>query len=514
MLGHLGGSGGAVEADGVDAERFQHRQRCTALRPHEHDSGGLDGEVDENRQVDLARGGGTMSAYDCGASLQEVLAGLDLDAVGARVNHGLDDLLVDIADGGETNLTKGRQLGSRTDRSNDVTRLVRTLVSCLASQFRGSRCQFDSTWSDAVLRQGRQVHTEGVGLDDVSPGIQVGVMNAGDDIGSGDIEYLVAALKSLEVIYREIAALQHRAHGAINDENVPGQSGAKGHGFQPRGQASLGTMRFRHMDRPWVVVAFSGWNDAGSAATQAATLIAKYSEAKTWRTIGGEEFHDFRQTRPAITVMNDVEIVNWPCTTIRVGGWQGQPIVIVTGPEPSLRWRTYCFRLLRRLRKLKPAGLVVLGAMATDVAHTRQLPVMVSTTDPDLVSALGAEKLEYDGPTGIPFVLVTEARRHDFNAIGLWVGVPQYACESPCPPAVQSLLVRIEELTGIAVPQAGLEEDKREWVGAIDEALSEHPELAEYVAALETEQDATLPEGLTGDVLAVEFQSYLRHRGT
>ena len=152
--------------------------------------------------------------------------------------------------------------------------------------------------------------------------------------------------------------------------------------------------------------------------------------------------------------------------------------------------------------------------MATDVAHTRQLPVMVSTTDLDLVSALGAEKLEYDGPTGIPFVLVTEARHHDFNAIGLWVGVPQYACESPCPPAVQSLLVRIEELTGIAVPQAGLEEDKREWVGAIDEALSEHPELAEYVAALETEQDATLPEGLTGDVLAVEFQSYLRHRGT
>ena len=79
---------------------------------------------------------------------------------------------------------------------------------------------------------------------------------------------------------------------------------------------------------------------------------------------------------------------------------------------------------------------------------------------------------------------------------------------------MQSLRVRIEELTGIAVPQAGLEEDKREWVGAIDEALSEHPELAEYVAALETEQDATLPEGLTGDVLAVEFQSYLRHRGT
>ncbi|WP_368492296.1 proteasome assembly chaperone family protein [Cutibacterium sp.] len=266
------------------------------------------------------------------------------------------------------------------------------------------------------------------------------------------------------------------------------------------------------MDRPWVVVAFSGWNDAGSAATQAATLIAEYSQAKTWRTIDGEEFHDFRQARPAITVRNDVEIVNWPRTTIRIGSWQGQQVVVVTGPEPSFRWRTYCFRLLRQLHKLNPAGLVVLGAMATDVAHTRQLPVMVSTSDPSLISTLGAEKLEYDGPTGIPFVLVTQARRFNFNALGLWVGVPQYACESPCPPAVQALLVRIEELTGIAVPQAGLDEDKRDWVEAIDEALSEHPELVEYVTSLETEQDAALPEGLTGDVLAVEFQSYLRHR--
>ena len=338
-------------------------------------------------------------------------------------------------------------------------------------------------------------------------------MDSGDDVGAGDVEDFITAFEPLEGIHRHIAALQHRAHCAIDDENVLGQSGAKGHGPQPKARASLRGMRFRHMDRPWVVVAFSGWNDAGSAATQAASLIAEYSEAKVWRTIDGEVFHDFRQTRPAITVMNDLEIVNWPSTAIRVGRWQGHPIVVVDGPEPSLRWRTYCFRLLRWLRKLKPAGLIVLGAMATDVAHTRQLPVMVSATDPNLINELGAEKLEYDGPTGIPFVLVTEARRHEMNAIGLWVGVPQYACESPCPPATQALLVRIEELTGIAVPQAGIEEDKRDWVAAIDEAVVDHPELAEYIAALETEQDAALSEGLTGDVLAVEFQSYLRHRG-
>ncbi|WP_430506859.1 PAC2 family protein, partial [Escherichia coli] len=64
-------------------------------------------------------------------------------------------------------------------------------------------------------------------------------------------------------------------------------------------------------------MAFGGWNDAGTAATQAESLIAEYSDAKIWRTIDGAVFHDFRQTRPAITVMNDLEIVSWPSTAIR-----------------------------------------------------------------------------------------------------------------------------------------------------------------------------------------------------
>ena len=102
---------------------------------------------------------------------------------------------------------------------------------------------------------------------------------------------------------------------------------------QPGTRASLDAMRLRHMNRPWVVVAFGGWNDAGSAATQAATLIAEYSEARTWRTIDGEAFHDFRQTRPAITVMNDLEIVNWPSTAIRIGRWQGR-CLLYTSPSP------------------------------------------------------------------------------------------------------------------------------------------------------------------------------------
>ncbi|MES6583702.1 PAC2 family protein, partial [Cutibacterium acnes] len=39
--------------------------------------------------------------------------------------------------------------------------------------------------------------------------------------------------------------MQHRAHCPIDDMNVLGHSGAKGHESQTKAGANLGTMRFR-----------------------------------------------------------------------------------------------------------------------------------------------------------------------------------------------------------------------------------------------------------------------------
>jgi hypothetical protein len=70
-----------------------------------------------------------MGADDRSASLQQILAGFDLDAVDTGVDHGLNDLLVDVTDCGETDLAQGRQLSARADRPDDVTRLVGALIS-------------------------------------------------------------------------------------------------------------------------------------------------------------------------------------------------------------------------------------------------------------------------------------------------------------------------------------------------------------------------------------------------
>lgn len=83
VLAHLVRPGGAVQADGVDAERLE-RGKCGAdLGSHEHGSGGFDGHFDEDGEPDAAGHDGLLAAVDRGFGLQEVLAGFDEEGVGS-----------------------------------------------------------------------------------------------------------------------------------------------------------------------------------------------------------------------------------------------------------------------------------------------------------------------------------------------------------------------------------------------------------------------------------------------
>lgn len=270
-------------------------------------------------------------------------------------------------------------------------------------------------------------------------------------------------------------------------------------------------MAGQSMERPWVVVGYSGWNDAGGAASEVAYRLIRHADATQWRVIDSEDYFDFQSTRPVVSSMEGMELLTWPSTTIWRGRADGHPVVVVSGPEPNLKWRSYCRELLDALEILHPAGIIVLGGMVADVPHTRELPVSGSA-DEATAARLGLEDLEYSGPTGITGVLASLARERGHNAVGLWASVPEYAFEAPCPPAVETLLVRVEELTGLSVPQDDLAEGKQEWLAEANQLMADNDGLTEYVHSLEEQRDAALPEGLTGDLLAMEFQSYLRHR--
>ncbi|GAA2903495.1 hypothetical protein GCM10010517_69510 [Streptosporangium fragile] len=48
-------------------------------------------------------------------------------------------------------------------------------------------------------------------------------MHRADDVGAGDVENLVAALVTLEVVEGDVVGLKHRPHGPVGDHDTLGQ---------------------------------------------------------------------------------------------------------------------------------------------------------------------------------------------------------------------------------------------------------------------------------------------------
>ncbi|WP_263120804.1 PAC2 family protein [Cellulomonas sp. RIT-PI-Y] len=264
-----------------------------------------------------------------------------------------------------------------------------------------------------------------------------------------------------------------------------------------------------------LLAAFEGWNDAGSAASQALEHLHEVWGAEQVDELDPEDYHDFQVNRPVIGLAADGRReITWPSTAVAVATAPrtGRRIVLVHGIEPSMRWRRYCGELLDIAAGLQTETVITLGALLADVPHTRPIPVTLTSEDPAVRELLDVESNTYEGPTGIVGVLQHEAAARELRTLSLWAAVPHYVAHPPSPKAVLAMLHRIEQLIGEPVPLGDLPEDAAAWQDGVDELAGEDSEIAEYVRQLEEAKDtADLPEA-SGEAIAQEFERYLRRR--
>jgi hypothetical protein len=289
----------------------------------------------------------------------------------------------------------------------------------------------------------------------------------------------------------------------VTDDETPGSTphanGHRGHdGWAP------GTV---------MVAAFRGWNDAADAASDAVAQLRATWETREIEALDPEPYHDFQVTRPEVALGSEGrrEVV-WPTTKIGEATVGGRRILLVDGIEPSMRWRTYSHELLGIARREGVELLVTLGALLTDVPHSRPIPVSATSEHPRAAERYGLETSSYEGPTGIVGVLQAEAQHAGLPGVSLWAAVPHYVAQPPNPKATLALLGRLEDLLQTPVPLGDLVEDAQAWQRGVDELAQEDTEIAEYVRQLEEAKDtAELPEA-SGEAIAREFERYLRRR--
>jgi predicted ATP-grasp superfamily ATP-dependent carboligase len=270
---------------------------------------------------------------------------------------------------------------------------------------------------------------------------------------------------------------------------------------------------------PAMVCAFQGWNDAGDAASSAVSFLASALNARRFAHIDSEEFYDFQANRPCVRFADGGkrEIV-WPSVEVFEAPAPRAPrdLVLVQGVEPSMRWRSFSANLIDLAEALGVQVVVSLGALLGDVPHTRPVAITGHASDPALVERLGMQASTYEGPTGIVGILHSACSEAGMPSASLWAGVPHYVAAAANPKAALALVRRVEGLIGVSVDVSELESAAADYERQVDRAVQSDPDILAFVEGLEqrAESEERSPEEVpSGDILAREFQRFLRQRG-
>jgi proteasome assembly chaperone (PAC2) family protein len=244
--------------------------------------------------------------------------------------------------------------------------------------------------------------------------------------------------------------------------------------------------------------------------------------AERFARIDPEDFYDFQATRPHIGFNADgTREITWPGVEIFAARIPRAPrdLILVQGPEPSMRWPSFCRHIVDLAEALGTQLVVTMGALLADVPHTQPAAITGLASDEALVAKLGPlTETTYEGPTGIVGVLHTACTDAGLPSASLWASVPHYVAAAPNPKAALALVRKVEALVAVNVDATELENATSEYERQVGLAVQSDPDVQAFVERLEqaaAEDSGPLGPGdlPSGDALASEFQRYLRQQG-
>ncbi len=273
--------------------------------------------------------------------------------------------------------------------------------------------------------------------------------------------------------------------------------------------------------RPVMIAGFRGWNDAGDAASFAASNLARQWSAEKVASIDPEEFYDFQAVRPQVQLIDGLtRSISWPSNELfaaRMNDFE-HDILVFVGTEPSLRWKTFSELVTQAAAGYGVKLVITLGALLADVPHSRPVQITGTAADPKLVERLGLTRSQYEGPTGIVGVLHDACANAHIDSASLWAAVPHYLAVTPNPKAALALTRKAVELAGVTAETDDLERATSVYETRVTEMVAADDDVRAYVKLLEDRSDESdreesdAPALPSGDALAAELERFLEER--
>ncbi|MEI6629220.1 MAG: PAC2 family protein [Actinomycetota bacterium] len=241
------------------------------------------------------------------------------------------------------------------------------------------------------------------------------------------------------------------------------------------------------MRNPVMISAFTGWNDAADAASTAVRTLIEAWSATPLAEINPQDFTDFASTRPVVRLKDGVtRTIVWPTVTMWHASTPGSDVILVLGPEPSLRWRLFTEQILSVASHFNASMMISLGALLADVPHNKPIQLIGTASDSNMIERFDLQRSQYEGPTGILGVLLDACNEASLPSASLWAAVPAYASQIPSPKAAAALISRAGEIIGTPAPVGLLQQAIETYERRVNQIVDEDEDLAAYVERLDS----------------------------
>lgn len=245
------------------------------------------------------------------------------------------------------------------------------------------------------------------------------------------------------------------------------------------------------LGQPVLIQALTGFVDAGHATRLAGDHLIGSLPSQVIVTFNIDELLDYRSRRPPMIFSGGWEHYDEPSLALHVVHDRGGvPFLLLRGPEPDLRWRSFTAAIQELVERLRVRLTIGLNTIPMAVPHTRPGGLTAYGTRDELIAGYEPWTQRVQVPGSAGHLLEYELGRAGKDVIGFAVHVPHYLAQTEYPAAAEQLLVSVSRATGLLLPVDELRAAAAQVRIDLDKQIARDNDASALVRALEQQYDA------------------------
>jgi hypothetical protein len=295
---------------------------------------------------------------------------------------------------------------------------------------------------------------------------------------------------------------------------------------------SFGSLYQRAVSAPRVptdlplVIALTGFTDAGSAVSQVVDHFREVLEPTPLAVFSNDVLLDYRARRPVVSFDQDhLTAYRPPRLELSLAhDALGQPFLLLAGYEPDFAWDAFTQAVIDLAASYDASTVTWVHAIPMPVPHTRPIGTTVSGTRSELTEAHSVWQPTTQVPATAGHLLEYRFAEAGARVAGFVLLVPHYLGDTEYPAAALAALDSLTVATGLVFSGDELRDENRDYLEKVQEQVSGSDELSRMLQGLEERYDAYMagstlatPIIHTGDLpsadeLAAELERFLASR--